>query len=201
RALSNFQALCLADPRACICSIRPVWIISIYRDLWDSRLAKLVLVILVIGAAFRFSADYSQLPDVVASHFNAAGHANGWQTKTAFFSFFVGSVVLAVFFAFGLPAMIRAMPIQLFNLPNKNYWLAGDQREPSLEFLSAWFAWLGCAIFVVACYAFHFAIQANLRPEAGPGGTQFAYVLAAFGLFCAFWMVLMFRRFGTRDQR
>jgi len=37
----------------------------------DSRLPKFLFVLLAVYAAVRFSSYYPQLPDVVASHFNA----------------------------------------------------------------------------------------------------------------------------------
>ncbi len=56
----------------------------------DSRLPKLLFVVLAAYAAIHFSSYYSQLPDVVASHFDGRGTPNGCQTKPAFFMVFVG---------------------------------------------------------------------------------------------------------------
>ena len=87
----------------------------------DSRLPKLVFALLVLYAAIHFAFAYQQLPDVVASHFNARGAANGWQPKSAFFTVFVGVGVLAALFGFVIPQIIFALPPQLINLPNKEY--------------------------------------------------------------------------------
>src|SRR5438105_15016429 len=92
-----------------------------------SRLPKLSFVAVAANAAIQFPSYYSKLPDVVASQFNRRGMANGWQTKPAFFTVFVGVSVLAAVIGFGIPRIISAMPQQLINLPNKQYWLAPDR--------------------------------------------------------------------------
>jgi len=71
-----------------------------------SRLPKLVFVLLAVWAAFYFSSLYAQLPEVMASHFNARGVPNGWQTKSAFFSVLVGVSVLAAVIGFAILASL-----------------------------------------------------------------------------------------------
>src|SRR5713101_4635029 len=101
----------------------------------DSRLPKLLFALLGAYAAIHFLSYYSQLPTVVASHFNGQGLANGWQTKPAFFTVFAGVSVLAAVIGFGIPLMVASLPPQLINLPNKNYWLSPEQFAGTLEFL------------------------------------------------------------------
>jgi uncharacterized membrane protein len=162
----------------------------------DSRLPKLLFVVLVLFAAVRFSALYPQLPDVVQSHFDGRGHPNGFQTRLVFFSFFVGVTVLTTFFTFGLPALLGVLPEQLFNLPNKKYWLAPERRTESLDFISAWFAWFGCALFFLAAYAFEYAIQSNLHPRQVSHPERLLYAIVAFLGFTLVWIVRMFVRFA-----
>ena len=75
----------------------------------DARLPRLLFVVLAVGAAVYFSPYYPQLPDVVASHFSGRGVANGWQSKPAFFGFFVAMSVLAAGVGFGIPRMIATL--------------------------------------------------------------------------------------------
>lgn len=166
----------------------------------DSRLPKLLFVLLVLLAAVRFSYFYPQLPEVVQSHFDGQGNANGWQTKPVFFAFFVGLTVLAVFVIFGLPALIRALPAEVMNVSNKQYWFGPERREASQQFVSSWFAWFGCAVFLVGCYAFDYAAKSNLRPRDRPDATQFAYVLIMFFVFTVVWIIRVFRRFARISQ-
>ena len=166
----------------------------------DSRLPRFLFLLLAIFAALYFPSYFSQLPDVVQSHFDSQGHPNGWQTKPVFFAFFVGLTVLAVFVIFGLPALIRALPAEVMNVPNKQYWFGPERREASLQFVSSWFAWFGCAVFLVGCFAFDYALKSNLHPHDRPNSAQFACVLIAFFVFTLLWIIRVFRRFARITQ-
>lgn len=166
----------------------------------DSRLPKLLFAVLAAYAAIHFSSYYPQLPDVVASHFNGRGVANGWQTKSAFFSVFVGVSVLAAVVGFGIPRIIEALPPQLINLPNKAYWLAPDHLRATMEFLRNFFAWFGCAVFVVIIVTFDYAIQSNLHPDNRPAISRTWFVLAGFLVFTVVSVTRMVMRFGRPPE-
>lgn len=161
----------------------------------DSRLAKFLFVVLALYAAIHFSSYYSQLPDVVASHFDARGMANGWQTKAAFFLVFLSVSVLAAVVGFGIPRIIAAVPAQMINLPNKRYWLAPEHLAETMEFLNTYFAWFGCAIFLIMILTFDYAIQSNLHPGNRPDPARMWYILAGFLAFVVIWIIRMFTRF------
>jgi uncharacterized membrane protein len=161
-----------------------------------SSFPKLVFVLLAVGAAIYFSSFYAQLPEVVASHFNARGVANGWQTKSAFFGVLVGVSVLAAVVGFGIPRIIFSLPAELINLPNKHYWLAPEHLADTMEFLNRFFAWFGCAVFTVILVTFDYAIQSNLHPDHRPDARRMWYLLAGFVAFVAVSIARMFLHFG-----
>jgi uncharacterized membrane protein len=166
----------------------------------QSRLPKLLFLLLAAYAAVHFSSYYSQLPEVVASHFDAHGVANGWQTKSAFFGFLVGVSVLAAVVGFGIPRIITSLPPELINLPNKRYWLAPERRAETMDFLNGYFAWFGCALFAVILLTINFAIQANLHPDRRPDATSMWFVLSGFMAFAIVGTVRIFKRFGRPPQ-
>lgn len=165
-----------------------------------TRLPRLVFAVLAICAALYFSSYYPQLPDVMASHFNGRGVPNGWQTKSAFFSVLIGVSALAAVIGFGIPRLITLLPPEYINLPNKRYWLAPERRAETMDFLSGYFAWFGCALFAVILITINFAIQANLHPGRLPDATSMWYVLAGFLAFAILGTVRIFKRFGPPPQ-
>ena len=162
----------------------------------DSRLPKLTFALLALYAVIHFSAMYPQLPGVVASHFDGRGAANGWQTKQAFFTVFVGVTVLCVLVGFGLASLLGAMPVRLINLPNKQHWLAPEHREETLEWLKAYFGWFACALYVLMIVVYDYAAHSNLHPNHPPGVARLIYTLVGFLAFVIAWLVRIFRRFA-----
>jgi uncharacterized membrane protein len=166
----------------------------------DARLPKLLFAILAVGAAIYFSTYYAQMPDVVASHFNGRGVPNGWQTKPAFFGLFAGMSALAAVLGFGIPRIIASVPPQLINLPNKQYWLAPEHLAETMMFLNAYFAWFGCAVFLIMILTFDYAIQSNLHPDNRPDVSRMWYILVGFLMFVVVWIIRMFIRFSRAAQ-
>jgi uncharacterized membrane protein len=166
----------------------------------DARLPRLLFVLFAVGTAIYFSSYYAQMPEMVASHFNARGVPDGWQTKSAFFSVFVGVGILAAVVGFVIPRIIAAMPPQFINLPNKDYWLSPEHAAESMQFMSVHFAWFSCALLVVMIFTFDYALRSNLHSQDPPDISRFWYILAGFLLFVVVWIVRMFKRFARPPE-
>ena len=166
----------------------------------DSRLPKLLFVLLAFFAAVYFSLYYPQLPDELASHFNGRGIPDGWQSKPMFFIFFFGAVVGAAVVAFGIPGILKSVPAGTLNIPNKEYWLSPERAESSLEFMSSSFAWFACAVLVAALFTFNYAVRSNLHPDDRPDPMYMWYVVLGFGAFVTLWGVRFATHFGRTPQ-
>jgi uncharacterized membrane protein len=166
----------------------------------DSRLPKLIFVLLALYAAIHFSYYYPQLPSTVASHFGKNGAPNGWQTKAAFFQVFIFVSVLTVVIGFAIPKLIFVFPPQLINLPNKTYWLAPERRVETTAFFSGYFGWFGCAMYLVMIVTFDYAVQSNLHPESPPDPARMWYTLAGFLAFCVISTVRLLAKFLRPPQ-
>ncbi len=98
----------------------------------DKKLAWTWLAILVFELLFLLGI-YSQLPPIVATHFDAVGNPNGYQTKSAF----VLSFLAAIGFSNGLLGLfyflMNKIPPERMNLPNKAFWLSTPENRALIQ--------------------------------------------------------------------
>jgi uncharacterized membrane protein len=128
---------------------------------------------------------YPQLPDRLASHFDAAGYPNGWSSKSAYFALQAFILLVATVCFAALPAWLQRAPTRLINLPNKDYWLAPERRAATLARLASTLTWFGCAALALTLTVTSLVIRVNLsRGSALPAATMWA-LLGTFVLCTA----------------
>ncbi|WP_271253168.1 DUF1648 domain-containing protein [Pseudanabaena sp. Chao 1811] len=156
----------------------------------------LYIVLFLFGLAIAQSVYfYPLLPDVVGSHFDAAGKVNGTSSKLVYFIVYFVSLALTSSFTVLLPLVFKYLPTSVINLPHREYWLSGDRREESLQFLNVHFSWLGVATMLLMVIIFHLTFIANLSPIKELNLPAPLVLLAAFVIFTIWWTVVLLRRF------
>jgi uncharacterized membrane protein len=157
----------------------------------------LYIVLFLFGVAIAQSIYfYPLLPEVISSHFDAAGKVNGTSPKLIYFILYFVSLAITSSFTLGLPLILKYLPTSLINLPYREYWLSADHREETLKFFSIHFSWFGVAITSLMITVFHLTFLASLSPDKNPNiAIPFWYLLGAFALFTIWWTVVLLRRF------
>ncbi len=153
-----------------------------------------VLACLAAGAAVRSALVWDRLPATMATHFGLVGQPNGWGSREGFFALFAAlSVGVAAFFL-ALPALVRILPPQIVNLPNRDYWLAPEQRDAGVRKLAGWAAWLAAGTLAFAFGILELTLRANLA--RGPLATGPAWaLLGAYLAFATLWVAGLWRAF------
>jgi len=155
----------------------------------------LVFGLLVAGNLVQACAYYAVLPDRVASHFNAAGVPDGWQSKGATFFTHLG-LVGGVAFVF-LPLvclLVRFGPASLIGMPHKEYWLAEPRGRESRMSLVTFGVWaLNLSLALIAAQM-EIVYRANLAGMANLGEWLWGCI-AGFVLAMAVWTASFYRRF------
>jgi len=164
-----------------------------------ARLPRLVFLALLAAWAVQAWVYYPQLPLHLASHFDGAGHPNGFSSKAAFFGL-EALILVLIAGSFGvLPAQLHRFSNQLINLPHKDYWLAPQRREATLGAVADAMTWFGCAAVLLLLVVTQLVIRFNLeRSPTLPSAPMWA-LLAGFGL-CTVLLMARLLRFARRPR-
>jgi uncharacterized membrane protein len=162
----------------------------------NSGLPKLIFGLLAAAGLLYFSFLYPQLPDLMASHFNASGAATAWMPKFAFFILFPIITLAASVPVFLVPKSMAKLPNDKINLANKEYWLAPERRTETIQYVGMQMGWFGCALLALLFCGFYFAVAANLGPAHTFDSGSFYIALGAFFAFIIFWMVRLLSHFA-----
>jgi uncharacterized membrane protein len=161
-----------------------------HRVTWTVFIALLALAILFVISTV------SQLPPMVASHFDAAGQANAFMSRSGYTRF-----VLCL--ALGLPLAIVAILTAVYSrasdlkLPNRDYWMAPQRIDRTRAFLVAHGVWFGSLLVILACFVHWLELTANRAQPPHLSNSMFAAVMMAFLLATTAWIAVLmvtFRR-------
>jgi uncharacterized membrane protein len=151
----------------------------------------LPVAVLVLQAALY----WPRLPERLASHFDAAGHADGWSTKGEFFTVFFAFVGGVSGFFLLLSYGLQRVPAALISLPGKDYWLAPERREATYAFLAQQLVWFGFASGVFFVALLQVTLRANLDEQHRLDKTSFLIYLGGYLAFTLLWVIHFLVRF------
>lgn len=153
-------------------------------------MAKTVLIFLLALSVIQSVYFYPQLPDTVASHFDGRGIPNGWMSKQMFVAVYLGMMLLMV----AIFHIIPRFPNQLRNIPNRDYWMAPERKEGTLNYIDNVSPRLGIATMLLFLYVFQLVMEANLFPKPVLSGNV-GWALILYFIFFAIWLFKFLRRF------
>ena len=142
------------------------------------RLPIALLVTMLTAAIVRVASVWSRLPPVMASHFDGQGRPNGFMSRGAFFGFLalveIGVPLLLVV----TPVLVRRLPPELVNLPNREHWLAPERREEAFARLGGWARWFAVLTAAFMWLVLELTVRANLARASLENGPFIAGLVA-----------------------
>lgn len=166
------------------------------------RRSVIVLFVLLCLACVCHAFHYLPLlPERSATHFGVSGAPDRWGGKTELVIVYLGTVTLMAAVFLVIPLAMGRLPAASVNMPNRDYWLAPERREETLEWLSTSMILLGCVILVLMMDIFHQTFQVNLEETADLAHPLFS-MYAFFGVVVIWCAVLLgrFRRVRQPDS-
>jgi hypothetical protein len=155
--------------------------------------ALLVFVAAEAALVGQLALRFTQLPPRVATHFGRDGLPNAFGTPETLALHTVG---LASLFAalFAGAGFVDRIPLRFLNVPNRDYWFAGERRAASFAFLIQWLRWLVALLAVLFVFVMGAVLEANLATPVRLGASA-DYVLVASVVGVLVMIVLLVRRF------
>ena len=156
----------------------------------------LLLCIAGIGHALYF---YHCLPAQVAQHFGPSGQPDAWGSKMEFLIVYLGAIAVlaATFICAGVA--ISKVPDSAINLPNKDYWLAPERRQQTLDHMYSYLLWFGSLTTVFLIDVFHQAFKVQLGKT-----TKLDHIWVSLEVFLtvtAVWCIALFRKFRKTESQ
>lgn len=104
---------------------------------------------------------YPRLPEQVAIHFNAAGKADSWASKSHATLLMLGLQIFLPSFLLLTSQLSRSLPIQWINLPHREYWLAPERKEATFASMERFLWWIAMATSLWILVVNHLTFVAN----------------------------------------
>lgn len=160
----------------------------------ERHLAILMLVVLLFVMMTELFYSLPRTSSPLASHFDTAGVANGWMTKSTFSLVYSGPILLMSALALALGPLVNRLP-WLLSLPHRDYWLAPERRKSSLTYIDAWTLWFNNVTILFLLGVVHLTLEANREAQARLDVIAFAALAALYLGFTTLWLTRLFGRF------
>lgn len=134
------------------------------------RVLQVVFLALVVAGWGQAIWQHGQMPERVASHFNAAGTANGWMTRDEELGWQLGTITVVAALLQGIVLLQPKLPPEFVNVPHREYWFAPERRATSEAWISNLVLSVGCLLLLFFIGLFHLVYRANLtsKPQLPP---------------------------------
>lgn len=135
----------------------------------------LFILLLVISAGFILYSN-AELPERVASHFNAAHQADSWQNRRDFIGLALATNILLPIMIAGAFWLISFAPMSTLSIPKKEIWSHPALRAPLQRIIRSTGLWLGSVniCFFMAVHAL--ILRANQASGAALDGSLMALI-------------------------
>ncbi len=159
------------------------------------RLCSMLFAAVLIVVAWFIVTTTGHLAEPVATHFGGDYLANGFMTRDGYVAFSLAfSTVLPVIVAGAVGWLPRLFP-RAVNVPNRDYWLAPERRDATLESIAIRAILLGGLLALFMAGVHWLILQANAAVPPQLPARAFWTMLIAFLVAFAAWIGGFWSRF------
>lgn len=153
-----------------------------------------LICLMVFSVTFVIYTSY-YLPSMVAIRFSVNNEPDGWMTRNSYLLLILTLLIsIPTVISVGISMLSQQFP-HLINLPNRDYWLAPQRFDESLDFLASHGHRLGRLIIVLMIGLHYVVLVANrAEPPVLPQSWSMA-ILLGFVFALGIWVLALYRRF------
>ncbi len=160
------------------------------------RFGRIFFVVVLAICIFEIARLWGITPERMAAHFNAQGHPDRFVSKAEFFWFQIQTLGVTLLVSLLPQVLFLFIPLELVNMPNREYWLAPERRDETRDRLSSFGSIVFAIILLIIQFAFEIAVYANLQnPIFFNAGLMIPVMVASFIMIglALLWLMLSFR--------
>ena len=151
------------------------------------------IIALLVSVGF-ITVTLSELPPLVAAHFDLRGNPNGFMARADYLHFmlYIGVAVPMVMVA--ILTFVNTRKIKL-KLPHSDYWMAPSRVAETRAMLVGHSVWFGTLFIALICYVHWLVLRAH---QHAPPHLPAAFALgggAVFVVLAGGWALLLLTRF------
>lgn len=167
----------------------------------NHRIRSIWFLVFVVAVAAYVWHTSAELPQIMASHFNAAGQADAYMPRNAYRNFFTGLVLILPLLVVFLPNALMRRASATINLPHRDYWLAPERRTQTVDSLCKLSFGFGYLLVGFLGYVQWLVIRSNRTVPPGFPSDWFIGGLVVFIGCVIIWGFLTLRRFFRVPQK
>lgn len=156
--------------------------------------------LLLMAAAFVFiRMTGQQLPELMASHFNGSGAANGYMSRSTYLTF-MSAIAAGVPLLIVLVQSLVISHASSINIPNRDYWLAEERRDDTLAYLTIQGMRFGILLSAFLCYVHWLVVKGNAMQPPQLSNSLFIPALMLFLVASGVWVSTFYFHFRRPAQ-
>jgi uncharacterized membrane protein len=156
---------------------------------------RLLFILTFVANVVLVLATLPFLPEMVASHFGAGGMADGWMPRQVNAAIMVGVQVVLFAAIHFTPRLLARTPPSLISLPNREFWLAPQNRQRMTFLVGEFMCEYGAIMFVFLFLVELLAVRANLSANGQLDERVLWCALVILLVYSIVWTVRFFRAF------
>src|SRR6202142_1216286 len=104
------------------------------------RFGRIFVVIVLLVCIFETVRLWGLAPAQMESHFDISGNPDSFTTKAQFFGFELQTMLVVIGLGVLAQIFVLITPVEWVNMPHREYWLAPERRDQTVDRLSSFAA-------------------------------------------------------------